>query len=267
MYSVLPVALLDQLARQLDPLGLAAGERRRGLAELDVVEADVVQGLEHRRDLGDVGEVLERLLHVHVEHVADALALEPDVQRLAVEPLALADRAGDPDVGEKVHLEPVGAVALAGLAAAAGHVEAEPARLVAPGLGLGQLRVEVADLVEQLDVGRRVRARSAADRRLVDVDDLVELVDSSIRSWAPARSAAPLRSLRQGLAEDVADQRALARAADARDADEQRPGERDVDVLEVVVAGARRPSGTVRREPCGAAGTAIAALPGEVLRR
>ena len=69
--------------------------------------------------LGDVGEVLERLLHVHFEHVADALALEADLQRLAVEALALADRAGHPDVGQEVHLQPVGAVPLAGLAAAA----------------------------------------------------------------------------------------------------------------------------------------------------
>ena len=115
----MPVPLLDQLAGQLDPLGLAAGERRRRLAELDVIEPDVVQGLEHRGDLGNVGEVLEGLLHVHVEHVADALALEADVQGLAAEPLALADRAGDPDVGEEVHLQPVRAVALAGLAPAA----------------------------------------------------------------------------------------------------------------------------------------------------
>ena len=92
-----------------------------------------------RRDLGDVREVLERLLHVHLQHVADALALEADLQRLAVEPLALADRAGDPDVGQEVHLEAVRAVALAGLAPAAGDVEAEPARLVAAGLRLGQL--------------------------------------------------------------------------------------------------------------------------------
>ena len=121
--------------------------------------------------------MVERLLHVHVEHVGDALPLEADVQGLAVEPLPLADRARDPDVGEEVHLELVRAVPLAGLAAAAGDVEAEPARLVAAGLGLGQLGVEVADLVEQLDVRGRVRPGRAADGRLVDVDDLVELVE------------------------------------------------------------------------------------------
>ena len=35
-----------QLGGELDALGLAAGERRRGLAERDVAEADVVQGLQ-----------------------------------------------------------------------------------------------------------------------------------------------------------------------------------------------------------------------------
>ena len=231
-------ALLDQLARQLDPLGLAAGERGRGLAELDVVEPHVVQGLEHRRDLGDVGEVLERLLDVHVEHVADALALEPDVQGLAVEPLPLADRAGHPDVGQEVHLQAVGAVPLAGLAPASRDVEAEPARLVAPGAGLGELRVEVADQVQQLDVRGRVRARRAADRRLVDVDDLVEVVHPLDPVVGPGRAVRAVQVAGQDLAEDVADQRALARAAHPRHADEETQREGDVDVLEVVVAGA-----------------------------
>ena len=90
--------------------------------------------------------------------------------------MALADRAGHPDVGEEVHLQPVRAVALARLAAAAGVVEAEPARLVAADLRLAALGEEGADLVEDLDVRRRVRARRAADRRLVDVDHLVDML-------------------------------------------------------------------------------------------
>ena len=42
-----------QLGGELHALGLAAGERRRGLAERDVAEADVVQGLQDLADLGD----------------------------------------------------------------------------------------------------------------------------------------------------------------------------------------------------------------------
>ena len=140
MYSVSPGAAPAQLAGQLDALGLAAGERRRRLAELDVVEADVVQRLQHRRGSWGTLAKCSRASCTSISSTSlDALALEADLQRLAVEPPALADRAGHPDVGEEVHLEPVGAVALAGLAAAARLVEAEPARLVAADLRLRQL--------------------------------------------------------------------------------------------------------------------------------
>ena len=104
---------------------------------------------------GHVREVLQRFLHVHFQHVVDVLALEADLQRFAVEAPALAHGAGHPDVGEEIHLQAVGAVALARLAAAARLVEAESARLVAADLGLRQLREQRADLVEDLDVGRR----------------------------------------------------------------------------------------------------------------
>ena len=128
------------------------------------------------RIFGTFCEMLQRLLHVHFQHVVDVLALEADLQRLAVEAPALADGARHPDVGEEIHLQPIGAVALARLAAAARLVEAEAARLVAANLRLGQLGEQSADLVEDLDVRRRVRARRAADRRLVDVDDLVDVL-------------------------------------------------------------------------------------------
>src|SRR3712207_2424974 len=73
----------------------------------------------------------------------------------------------------EVHLYPDLAVAPARLAPPALDVEAEPARLVAPYLRLGGGREELADVVEDLGVGRRVRARRAPDRALVYVYDLV----------------------------------------------------------------------------------------------
>ena len=106
------------------------------------------------------------------------LPLEQHVQRFAVVALALADVAGDVDVGQKVHLDLDDAVALAGLAAAALDVEREAAGLVAARLGFRQAGEPFADRRERAGIGRRVRARRAADRRLVDVDDLVEMLDA-----------------------------------------------------------------------------------------
>ena len=64
-----------QLGGQLDALGLAAGERRRRLAEREVVEADVGQRLQDAADLRDVAEQLERFADAHGQHVGDRLAL------------------------------------------------------------------------------------------------------------------------------------------------------------------------------------------------
>ena len=50
---------------QLDALGLAAGQGGGGLAELDVAEANVVQGLEHATHGGDVLEKIECFLYLH----------------------------------------------------------------------------------------------------------------------------------------------------------------------------------------------------------
>src|SRR5205823_7883714 len=94
------------------------------------------------------------------------------------------DVAGDVDIGQKVHLNLDHAVALAGLAAPALDVEAEAPRLVAARLGLRQAGEPFADRRERAGVGRGIAARRAADRRLVDIDDLVEMfepVDAVVR--------------------------------------------------------------------------------------
>ncbi len=205
-------ALLYQLASELDPLGLAARQGGRRLAELEIVEPDVMERGQLVLDFGNVGKMFQRLLHVHFQHVGDRLALEADLQRLAIEAMPLADRAGDPHVGQKIHLQPVRAVSFARFAAAAGHVEAEPADLVAPGLRLGQLRVEIADLVEQLDVRGRIRTRRPPDRRLIDRDQFVEMLHPLDPVVIARLADAAVQVAAQGLDQNVVDQRALARA-------------------------------------------------------
>ena len=190
------------------------------LAEPHVAEADVDQRLHVPGDGRLVGEELERLLARQVEHVGDRLALEVDVERVAVVAGALAHLARHVDVGQEVHLDLDRAVARARLAAAALDVEREPAGLVAADLGLLGLREQLADVVEHAGVGGRVRPRRAADGRLVDVDDLVELLDARRPSCAGRAGSSSRRLLHQRAQQDVVDRRGLARARHAGDRDE-----------------------------------------------
>ena len=134
-----------QLGRQLDPLRLAARQRRRRLAEVDVAEPDVVERLELGPDVRHRREEVERLGDRHLEDVGDRPALVVDLERLAVVALALADLARDVDVRQELHLDLEDPVALAVLAAAALDVEAEPARRVAADARLGDAGEELAD--------------------------------------------------------------------------------------------------------------------------
>src|ERR1044072_2897659 len=137
-----------------------------------------------------------------------------------------------------MHLDLDLPVAPADLAALALDVEREAPGLVAARLRLGRLREEVADLVEEADVRRRVRARRAPDGGLVDGDDLVELVepgDAAVRSRPLLRL---VQAVRDGLVEHLVDQRRLPRARDARHAAEAAERDFRVDVLEIVL---RRP--------------------------
>ena len=130
------------------------------------------------RTLGKALKNSTRVVDRHLQDFGDVLALVEDLQRLAVVALAFADLAGHGDVGQELHLDLDVAVALAGLAAAALDVEAEAAGLVAAQARFRHGGEELADWREQAGVGRRVRARRAADRRLVDVDHLVEVAEA-----------------------------------------------------------------------------------------
>jgi len=156
---------------------------------VDVAESDVEQRLElglHRRD---GAEELVRLLDGHLQDVRDGPALVVDLERLAPVALALADLARDVDVRQELHLDLDDPVALAVLAAAALHVEAEAARLVAAHPGLGRAGEQLPDGPEQADVGGGIRPGRPPDGALIDLDDLVDVLDAQhlvVRAhWRP----------------------------------------------------------------------------------
>ena len=186
----------------------------------------------------NVLEKLGRLLDVHPQNLVNVLAFVLHLERFTVEALALADVAFHVHRGKKVHLDGDHAVALAVLAAAALHVEAETSRLVAAHARVLGGRKEIANKGPCAHVGRGIRARRPADRRLVDVDDAVQILEAEERLMLPRLVVRAVEDVRRRFVEHVIDERALAGTGNARDRGHAPERDRDVDVLEVVRRGA-----------------------------
>src|SRR5262249_36460704 len=141
----------------------------------DVAESDTRKREQALAYAGDRFELLDALRDGEVEGVRDRHAAVKNLERLAVVASAAARLAGDEDVREEVHLDAEDAVALTGFAAAAFDVERKAAGFVAARARFGEARVEIAEEREDAGVRRRIRSRGAADRGLIDRDDLVDV--------------------------------------------------------------------------------------------
>src|SRR5438046_4013893 len=108
----------------------------------------------------------------------NVLGLKANLERLPIETAIFANRTSHPDIRQEIHLQAIRAVAFACLAAATGSIETEPPGLVAANLSLGQLREQGTNLIKHFNVRRGVGARRAPDGRLIDVDYLVDLLDT-----------------------------------------------------------------------------------------
>ena len=263
---------LGQVAGELQALRLAARERRHRLAELQVLQANVRQRRQARGDFARVGEEGARLGHGQLQHVGDVQApavraLAAHLEHLLAIAPAVAVRAAQVHVGEELHLDVLEAVAAAGRAAAVAGVEAESAGGVLALLRRGLGGEQLADRVEGADVARRVGARGAADRVLVDHDHIVDQLGAGKAGELPGRLGGLAAVLQQRRVQHVLHQRRLARAGDAGDAHQPLQRDAHVDVLQVVLAGAlelqpavgtrlRHHAAGTRRRPCAGGGRA-----------
>ena len=181
--------------------------------------------------------MFHRLRDRHLQHVKDALALVSHSQRLAVEAPTTAFLAFHVNVGEEMQLHFLHAVALAGFAAPAFHVEAEAARLISAHTAFGQLGIELADGVPHAGVSRRIAARGAADGLLADADDVVYVLgDARYLVVASCALEALVNDVVCGAVQRFVHQRALAAAGHACHRDELADGEAGVDAFQVVGA-------------------------------
>ena len=227
-------AAAGKLVGQLDALRLAAGQGGGALPQGDIAKTHVQQRLQLAGDLGLVGKEHHRFLHGHVQHIRNGLFLILYFQRFAVVARALAHLAGHIYIRQKVHLDLQNAVALAGFAAAALDVEAEPSRAVAAHLGVLRLGEYGADIVEHAGVGGGVGARGAADGLLIDANDFIHELQPLYPIAFAGAGAGTVQFAGQRLVQDLVDEAGLARTGNAGDTDELPQREADVDVAQVV---------------------------------
>ena len=172
-----PGAAPCQFARELDALGLSPRKCGRGLAKLQIAEPDLAQCAQRPCHHADVLEYSEALVHAHLEDVGDAATLVADLEGLAFVASAGARAAGDKEIGEQGHLDAHEAIAVAGIAAPARHVEGEAARSIAADARFGHAGEELANRTEGAGEAGGVAAGRAADGRLIHCHHLVHEVE------------------------------------------------------------------------------------------
>ena len=118
-------------------------------------------------------------------------------------------------IRQEIHFDFDDAVAAARFTAAALYVEAEPAGFVATYLRFCRLAVQLSDEVEYARVCRWIGTRRPAYRRLVDIDDLVDILGplDGLEQARTMRRA--INYIGQPLVEDFINQRRFAGAGNA----------------------------------------------------
>src|SRR5262249_6655696 len=116
-----------EMSRQLHALGFAAAQRGGGLSQAQVAQADFFQHAQLVSDLGMAGEKLQRLAHSEIQNLMDVFSFVANVEDGRFVTRAFAVLTNQFDVGQELHLDGHGPIALARLAAATWYVEAEMA--------------------------------------------------------------------------------------------------------------------------------------------
>ena len=148
------------------------------MAEAEVAEAYFVQDGEFVEQARNAGEEAQCFLHCKAQNLMYILAFVKDAEDFGLEAGAIAVFAGELDVGEELHFDGDGAVALAGFAASAGDVEGEMAGGEVELLGVRLGGKQLSYQVKGFDVSDWIRTRCAADGVLVDKDYVVEALGS-----------------------------------------------------------------------------------------
>ena len=132
-----------------------------------------MQGLQTRLNFLESQCGVEGLIHAHIHELrqrkqAAVLALAMNMRGRVCITRAVACRADDLDIGQKLHVERYRARAIARRAAQSASVVAKGTRFISCRLGLGRTGEGAAQLIMDVGIGRYRRAYVGADGRGVN---------------------------------------------------------------------------------------------------
>ena len=222
-----------KIGSQLEALRFAARKRGCRLAEAKITEADFVEHAQLGNDFGNTGEKSQGFARGHLENIVDILAAIANVENAGLEASAAAFLADELDVGEKLHFNGDGAIALAGLAAATGDVERKMTGGEPAALGIGRRGKDFANGIKGLEIGGGVGAGRASNGRLIHDHDFAEML-IALEALAELADACA-RALRgERAVQNIVNQSGFAGAADAGDHREHAQRKHEIHVLKIV---------------------------------
>src|SRR6185437_1597372 len=172
----------------------------------------------------------------HIEYVGDGLAAQSDFQGFGTEAGSLASTAGYFDIRHEIELRGDYSFTLAFLTAPSFYVETEAAGFVFAFDSEGRLREQFAYRVIETNVGGRIGTAVATDRRLINVDDLMDVfkaVNTVVGSW---KRSSIFEALPKRFVENLIDESALAGTGSSCDRDQHAEGDSNVNALQIVFA-------------------------------
>ena len=237
------VAPAGEPLHQFEPLGFPAGEHVERLAQGEIAQTHLLQHRQRLHHLGSPqpGEKPDRLAHRHRKHVVDGFAGVPaqeQLQQLRPVTFAVAFRAPDKHVAQKLHLDFLKPAARAAFTTARAGVERKRAGREPARQGIGRAGKELADRVKDPEIHGRTRTRRPGKRRLIDHHHLLDRFVAEDRP-APAHPVLGREAFGglQVLEQHLVHQGALARSGHAADAGKNPERKIHVDVLQVVLRG------------------------------
>src|SRR5258706_8723511 len=206
---------------------------------MNVAEAYIDQRLQLLLYLRNIFENGQRVGIRPLEQVGDGVSVVFHCQRLVVVAASAADFAEHVNIGQKIHFNAALALALAGFAAATGNVEGKASRFVAALTRLGEHGVDIANGREHARVSCGIRARSAADRRLIDANYFIDVLRTHDRFVLARLFARAIKLASKCAVKNVIDQRGFTRARDSGDDRHYTQRESYIEIFEIVFLGAK----------------------------